>query len=451
VAGRSCKFRHPVIADWQLDWLEVQNYRRFERLKVEFEPDTTVIVARNGGGKSAMLDAASRMLGPYVAQFGGQPPLFTGPDVHRSTFPDGHVQAPPKLPMCVSAGARHRDDRLDWHIAIENIGKRVRPTSRDARPMADLARRLREEMAEAASPVTAPVFASYGTGRLWNDDTTRKEAEAQTRERGYDRCLSAHSSSRQLVSWMRQQSFADYQDSVSGRVRGDAMGVVGRACDLVLEPSGWSALEFDPLAQTITAFHPDLGRMPFGWLSDGVRSTLALVADLAFRCYLINPHLGPEAAIGSPGTVLIDEVDLHLHPEWQFKIVPRLQQAFPRLQLIVTTHSPQVLSSVEGRSLRILDEGFRDPDNGSAAVRLPGIRTLGRPSYELMEDFQAVKVRPDNDLTRQLSRYTAMVGGQTVESDAARELRRDLERDLGVEDEALTRARTRLSVPPLAT
>ena len=73
-------------------------------------------------------------------------------------------------------------------------------------------------------------------------------------------------------------------------------------------------------------------------LSDGVRSTLAMVMEIAFRCYLLNPHLDEQAAKETTGVVLIDEIDLHLHPAWQKRIIGDLRKAFPELQFIVTTH-----------------------------------------------------------------------------------------------------------------
>ena len=86
--------------------------------------------------------------------------------------------------------------------------------------------------------------------------------------------------------------------------------------------------------------------MPFHLLSDGVRSTLAMVMEIAYRAYLLNPHLGAEAPLQTAGVVLIDEIDLHLHPEWQRRIANDLRRAFPNLQFIATTHAPLIVSSL---------------------------------------------------------------------------------------------------------
>jgi predicted ATP-binding protein involved in virulence len=93
-------------------------------------------------------------------------------------------------------------------------------------------------------------------------------------------------------------------------------------------------------------------------LSDGVRNMIALVADIAYRmARLINSDLGREAARETPGLVLIDEVDMHLHPEWQQVVLKTLTLAFPRVQFVLTTHSPQVISPVPSSSANVrLDE-----------------------------------------------------------------------------------------------
>ena len=93
---------------------------------------------------------------------------------------------------------------------------------------------------------------------------------------------------------------------------------------------------------------------PWSELSDGYHVFTALVADIARRAVMLNEFDGAEAPAKVEGVVLIDEIDLHLHPRWQREALPRLRDVFPKLQLIVTTHSPQVLSSAENRQVRQL-------------------------------------------------------------------------------------------------
>ena len=92
-------------------------------------------------------------------------------------------------------------------------------------------------------------------------------------------------------------------------------------------------------------------RYPFGFQSDGQRSLTALAADIALRCVQLNPHLKGEAPKVINGVVLIDELDLHLHPKWQRRIVGDLNSLFPKLQFVATTHSPFIVQSLDGQGL----------------------------------------------------------------------------------------------------
>lgn len=94
----------------------------------------------------------------------------------------------------------------------------------------------------------------------------------------------------------------------------------------------------------------------FSELSDGYRNIVAMVADLAIKMVMLNPHLAKDALSKTPGVVLIDELDLHLHPKWQRRVVEDLRRTFPRVQFICTTHSPFIVQSLRsGEELIVLD------------------------------------------------------------------------------------------------
>src|SRR5512133_2268754 len=126
------------------------------------------------------------------------------------------------------------------------------------------------------------------------------------------------------------------------------------ATDTVLSPSRWSRLDWDFMAADVVASHPEQGKLRVSYLSDGIRNLIGLVADLAHRAARLNPHLGADACRKCPGIVLIDEVDMHLHPAWQQVVVTLLRNAFPRVQFVLTTHSHLVASTVPSASIRLL-------------------------------------------------------------------------------------------------
>ncbi|WP_345862793.1 retron Ec78 anti-phage system effector ATPase PtuA [Shewanella algae] len=156
-------------------------------------------------------------------------------------------------------------------------------------------------------------------------------------------------------------------------------------------------------------------------LSQGEKTILALVADIARRLTLLN-HKALSPLDGS-GIVLIDEVDLHLHPLWQQKVIKRLESTFPNIQFIVTTHSPQVCHTVDSSSIWLLKEGkkYRAPK---------GIR--GAVSSWVLKNLFEVEVRPPEDeITLSLQRYQELVYDDMYDTEEAVELKKQLSRHFG--------------------
>ena len=120
-------------------------------------------------------------------------------------------------------------------------------------------------------------------------------------------------------------------------------------------------------------------------LSDGVKGIISLVSDIAYRMALLNPNLLDDVLM-TPGVVLIDEIDMHLHPMWQKKIMSDLARIFPNIQFVVTTHSPNVLTNIKKEHIRILDHYcLYEPQNA----------TYGRSVEDILLEVMGVDVRPD--------------------------------------------------------
>lgn len=115
-----------------------------------------------------------------------------------------------------------------------------------------------------------------------------------------------------------------------------------------------------PLRMVVTKFGQEF---TINQLSDGEKCLLAMVGDLARRLAIANPSL--QNPLEGEGVVLIDEIELHLHPTWQREIIPALTRTFPNCQFIVTTHSPQVVSHVEPEGIFLLEK----TENGVIAKR----------------------------------------------------------------------------------
>lgn len=166
-------------------------------------------------------------------------------------------------------------------------------------------------------------------------------------------------------------------------------------------------------------------------LSDGERRLVLLVGDVARRLAIANPDR-PEPLDG-PGVVLVDEIDLHLHPRWQRRVIDALMKTFPGLQWIMTTHAPAVLSTVPNHSLVVLTE---------TGVVAGERRVKDRDSNTILADLMGVPERPEG-ITERLGTLYAAIDQNPRK---ARKYLKDLEAELGADDPELVRARTILAL-----
>ena len=120
-------------------------------------------------------------------------------------------------------------------------------------------------------------------------------------------------------------------------------------------------------AQIKMSAYPKPKWLTYNMMSDGFKAMINIVAELAYRCIQLNGFLGERAVKETPGIVMIDELDLYLHPHWQQHVLADLQLAFPYFQFIVTTHSPFIVQSVQSRNIITLDgeKGTSDPNKRS--------------------------------------------------------------------------------------
>jgi hypothetical protein len=256
------------------------------------------------------------------------------------------------------------------------------------------------ERVSRGEQVVLPVICYYGAGRAWLPHNERNKAKAKSNgpanrwEAFYD-CLNERIRLADLAHWFRGEHIA--MGNRQGRYR-SGFEVVRRAV-LACVP-GADGIWYDSDSEEI-ALSMIGNPQPFGNLSAGQRVMLALVADLAIRMVTQNNFLVPADVSGlddeplpgvlaqTPGVVLIDELDVHLHPKWQRTVVESLRKVFPRLQFISTTHSPFIVQSLREDELISL-EGQSVPQLGNLSVEriASGLMGVERPDvgqrYEQM-------------------------------------------------------------------
>ena len=427
--------------------LKLANIRSIETAEFRFQPGFNLIVGVNGVGKSTVLDALriciSRIL-PSITESRAKAMSFARRDIRRG-FP--FLDAELSLTIGVD---EFRFMRRQWGEAfaaddIENLEK-LRREILDSERLRDRARNLLRELEESHGVSHSDVFAPpkadlksaahtaavapncvfFSTTRsVASYASTSKSRTAGGKATAYSEALSPRPIYvAQFADWMRvQEALAKEQSTATRHLR-----VLRSAVSRFLP----TYKNLRPAEENTADLLIDQGgtALDVGQLSDGERGVLALVLDLARRLSQANPLLDDPLSEGH-AVVLIDEIDLHLHPKWQRQIVHKLAEAFPRCQFIVTTHSPQVIGEVEHDRIQIIANG---------EVYSPA-HSFGVDSSRVLEEIMEANPRTTEveDLLKEVSRE---VDEQQYEK--ARELLTQLVGRLGEDDPEITRIRTLL-------
>lgn len=433
----------------RINQLRLKNYRCFDEIAIDFHSKLTLIVAKNGMGKTTILDALKVALWSYVSSFdlGRAANDVTGiqiDDIRLRIQDNGNSE-----PMLNSEIEVYGDclGITQWKRFRDSIVKRS--NTKDDDNVKKLKSKLRKVQDKIFSDTNGydnlPIVCYYGTGRLRSQKKltvdNKSNPYAQSRTFAYRDCVDPSSSFKNFADWYQnvfmayreaqikiQEKYGRMDDSLIASSIINPVKVIQNAINQVLSKiqPDLTNMEYSiTMGGEIVLNSHGVGQLKFSMLSDGVRNIVSLVADIAYRCYKLNPHLGVNACLETTGIVLVDEIDMHLHPAWQQTIVNDLCLAFPSIQWIMTTHSPQVLSTVKAESIRILESG--DDDN----VSQPSYQTQGVSSHEILMKVQNVGHIPDIDISHKVNQYRRLIEDNQATSSEAESLKQILIKHFG--------------------
>jgi predicted ATP-binding protein involved in virulence len=331
--------------------IRIVDFRGIADRTFHFDPQFNVMIGENGSGKTSVLEALATAINPYVAVSQGKNVRpIRKEDVRVVSFGPSIEK---KIRTSVEVKGEIDGKAIEWTIKksqfdwgyMQGDDSEIKQTAQ--KHFANLAR-------DGGKNLVLPVFDYLGCGRLFSEPSKRSRTLPKgSRFEGYYNCLDSTSSIKRFASWFKTMEFSLLQGNETARWR---VEVIQNAVGSCLE--GWESIfygiEEDQLMARKSKDHSEV--LPFSYLSDGQRNIVGIVADIAYRCIILNPYLEQEAATQSPGIVLIDELDLHLHPKWQRTIVTKLKSTFPNIQFITTTHSPFIVQSLRNRELIDLEE-----------------------------------------------------------------------------------------------
>lgn len=329
--------------------ITINSYRKYSEAKYYFDSNFTIMIGDNASGKSTILDAISILLSSYILDFGIRSAKHIKPsDVRLKTFKEQElVNVEPQYPVTLEANISIHDQQK--HVKRELVKKGGKTTRIGAKSLIDAGNKDLEKI-KNNTPVNLPIMSYYGTGRLWHMKRHTDFLEPESKVAAYNNCLDPNSDHLEFQKWFKTQEAVALQK----RIEIPPLEAVRKA--VITSIPDCKNFYYDLQANQIVLEFGNEEYSPFDNLSDGYKNIVAMIADIAHRSARLNPHFGLDIAQKTTGIILIDEIDLHLHPKWQRHIVNDLQNTFPSIQFIATTHSPFIVQSVEAKNIIDLNQ-----------------------------------------------------------------------------------------------
>jgi len=433
--------------------VRIQNFRGIRDLTLDLDPKVTVLFGVNAAGKTSILDAMAIGLGAI----GARVPTAMGRDFAKS----GDVRRPWKTRPevgetrgveCPYARVEIAcQNELRWDVTryrsvqdkpatAPGVGTKELRAVLDPLVLLALeseavgAALTDEREAPSRLPPPIPLVAAYGTERAVVDVPLRERDFKTEFDRlgGLDRSLRANSRFKTVFEWFRLMEDEERRERERRRDFNfllPELEWVRRAVDRARLHCKNPRVETKPIRMMVDFDHGggDIEPLDINSLSDGYRTHFSLIVDVARRMVQLNPSgdLGdPIRGTNSEAVILIDEIDLHLDPTWQASVVRGLLDAFPRAQFVLTTHSEQVIGSVDARCVHKLVAG-----DGEVLVE-PVPFAQGATGERILIDLMGAHERVAGPVTEKLSRYQRLVDQGRGREPTATALRAELDQQL---------------------
>lgn len=430
------------VFDLKITEIELENFRGFKQLHLKFSEKNVVLVGTNGVGKSTILNAAIILLSRFVESlsFG----IAKKISLNETDIKNGNQGL--KIKCTLECNGKVRQLELIKTL-VEGQSSSSKLTVKDTTQ--DLVAFLHKQLADDPG-FNAPIFVNYPVHRTVKDIPmklkTRKGLDPFS---AYHHCFSREVDFLSFFEWFLNE---DYMEGLRKGAHASHTIVDRKPGEkAAANDSGAEHRQLTAVRAAIYSFLPgfsDLkvsrGRriritvakgnqhLEISQLSNGEQCTLAMVGDLARRLVLANPSLANP--LEGEGIVLIDEIELHLHPAMQRDIINRLQSTFPNLQFILSTHSPQVLGEINAAQIFFVTQ--RDDGEDIDVSTVPTL--FGKDSNMILEQFMGATEK-NEEIKLQLERLFQLIMDDAKLA-SARELLNQLMSILGSDDPSLIKA-----------
>lgn len=410
----------------KINKIKIENFRGFKNNSFEFDSKMNVVLGDNTTGKTTLLQAIQIALGAFLQEMTFLP---GGNGYSRNFRPTDQVKVYSEsskgfIPIiekpCIEVDSEcviGKYDKITQQIELSTQPVQWKRTSNknskvNANQLMEFVSGMETKRRNADKTGTNslfPLFLSFGATRLEkNYRGAEKTKQRETREaKAYKYALDEQVDFKGAFDWIYRYDKSFNKGGEFVDTDKAFMNAIKDAIPAILQVNiDTKNSEFTAQIKMTKDNEPYW--LTYDMMSAGFRAMINIVAEIAHRCIELNGFLGIDAIRKTPGIIMIDEVDLYLHPHWQQHILADLQKAFPKMQFIVTTHSPFIVQSVKSQNVITLDgkRGDGDPDMRSIediAVTEMNMNSARFPRYELMikqaeKYYQLVKAGKENTM-----------------------------------------------------
>lgn len=424
----------------RINSIEIKNFRGFVNEFFELNPQMNVIVGNNTSGKTTILHAIQIALGAYLQSL----TIIPKDRSYRKNFALSdrtmlfnaskddffYVEGNPTIAVDATIinkgknlGSYYSENkRIQWYR--EAKGTSTVHARKNAGELMDVVSQwmLFRKSEEEDTNAVLPLVLAFGADRIDNNYKLMKQTKERESKiaKAYKFALHEYVDFRSALNWIyKYDSTAKNSKENEGTDRAffSALETAARLKDIVVKDKEmWASIK-------VTGRNEE--RLTYEMMSSGFKAMVNIVSEIAYRCILLNGWLGENAVKETPGVIMIDEVDLYLHPHWQRHVLSDLQKAFPNIQFIVTTHSPFVVQSVESTNIITLD-GAKSP----ISPQNRGIEEVASKEMGISdENLRSVKYRKKEELSRRYFQLVDEGRGNPAEIDRVRAELEQLELD----------------------
>lgn len=392
----------------RIENISLSNYRGVKSLSLDLNKEMNVFLGVNGAGKSTILDAAAIMLSWFVSRL--KQPGASGRPITENDIKNG-------TPMSsVSLNCIDNEQSFYWKLVKRRRSYMKVKKKSDFSALSNYMKQMQSMIEESEEELNLPLCVYYPVNRSVLDIPLRiRKKHKFNLFAAYDEALTSGANFRTFFEWFREREDLENENRKykNALFRPDdfqfpdtQLKTVRRALDEFLPEFKNFTVRRNPLRMEVDKNGKALS---VAQLSDGEKCLIALVGDLARRLAIANPK--KENPLGGNGVVIIDEIDLHLHPKWQRRIIPTLTEVFKNMQFIVSTHSPHIITHVQPEVLYLLNT----TDQGIEYTK--PTESYGKNVDRVLEDLMGLKTTRPNKVNRLLKElYETINAGEIAKA-----------------------------------